>query len=95
MFETLPGDLGFDSQPSWWPIPFLALSGLLVALTIRYLRDRGAQAGGGVQSRRCRPARRPLGIMLAAFATLSLGVVLGPEAPLIAIGGGLGVSPST
>ena len=29
--------------------------------------------------------------MLAAFATLSLGVVLGPEAPLIAIGGGLGV----
>ncbi len=29
--------------------------------------------------------------MLAAFATLSLGVVLGPEAPLIAIGSGLGV----
>ncbi len=30
--------------------------------------------------------------MLAAFATLSLGVVLGPEAPLIALGGGLGVA---
>ena len=29
--------------------------------------------------------------MLASLATLSLGVVLGPEAPLIAIGGGLGV----
>jgi len=29
--------------------------------------------------------------VLAALATLSLGVVLGPEAPLIAIGGGLGV----
>ena len=29
--------------------------------------------------------------MLAAFVTLSLGVVLGPEAPLIAIGSGLGV----
>ena len=29
--------------------------------------------------------------MLAAFATLCLGVVLGPEAPLIALGGGLGV----
>ena len=28
---------------------------------------------------------------LAALATLSLGVVLGPEAPLIALGGGLGV----
>ena len=31
------------------------------------------------------------GILAAAFATLSLGVVLGPEAPLIAIGSGLGV----
>ena len=29
------------------------------------------------------------GIILAALATLSLGAVLGPEAPLIAIGGGL------
>ena len=31
------------------------------------------------------------GIILASFATLSLGVVLGPEAPLIAIGSGMGV----
>ena len=31
------------------------------------------------------------GIVAAAFATLSLGAVLGPEAPLIAIGSGLGV----
>ena len=30
------------------------------------------------------------GVLLAALATLSLGVVLGPEAPLIALGGGLG-----
>jgi H+/Cl- antiporter ClcA len=29
--------------------------------------------------------------VLAALATLSLGVVLGPEAPMIALGGGLGV----
>lgn len=31
------------------------------------------------------------GIILASFATLSLGVALGPEAPLIAVGSGLGV----
>src|SRR5262245_54153458 len=37
LFGTLPGDLGFDSQPAWWPVPLLALSGLVVALTIRYL----------------------------------------------------------
>ena len=29
-------------------------------------------------------------ILLAAFATLALGLVLGPEAPLIALGLGLG-----
>src|SRR5262245_8865721 len=37
VFTTLPGDLGFDTPPSWWQIPPLVLSGLLVALTIRYL----------------------------------------------------------
>jgi hypothetical protein len=31
------------------------------------------------------------GIVLAAFATLSLGVALGPETPMIALGGALGV----
>ncbi len=92
VFETLPGDLGFDSQPSWWPIPLLALSGLLVALTIRYLPGtaghkpaEGFKTAGPVQ-----PIDLP-GIILASFATLSLGVVLGPEAPLIAIGSGMGV----
>ena len=37
-----------------------------------------------------RPIDLP-GIVIASFTTLSLGVVLGPEAPLIAIGSGLGV----
>src|SRR3954464_12186788 len=88
----LPGALGFESQPVWWPIPLLALSGLLVALTIRYLPGTGGhkpaegfKTGGAV-----RPIDLP-GIIIAAFATLSLGVVLGPEAPLIAIGSGMGV----
>ena len=36
------------------------------------------------------PIDLPL-IIIASFLTLSLGVVLGPEAPLIAIGSGLGV----
>jgi H+/Cl- antiporter ClcA len=31
------------------------------------------------------------GIVLAGFATIALGLVLGPEAPLLALGGGLGV----
>ena len=92
VYDTLPGELGFDTQPSWWSIPILALSGLLVALTISHLRGtaghkpaEGFKASGPVQ-----PIDLPA-IIIASFATLSLGVVLGPEAPLIAIGSGLGV----
>ena len=92
VFSTLPGELGFSGEPTWWPLPLLALSGVLVALTIRSLPGtaghkpaEGFKTGGPVP-----PIQLP-GIILASFATLSLGVVLGPEAPLIAIGSGLGV----
>ena len=70
----------------------LALSGLLVALTIRYLPGTAGHkpAEGFKASAAVQPIDLP-GIIIASFATLSLGVVLGPEAPLIAIGSGLGV----
>jgi H+/Cl- antiporter ClcA len=93
IFTDLPKDVGFHSEPLWWPIPPLVLAGVLVSLTIRYLPGTGGHSpadglkvGGGPAA----PVELP-GIVLAAFATLSLGVVLGPEAPLIALGGGLGV----
>ncbi len=93
IFTNLPHGLGFHGEPLWWPIPPLMLAGILVSLTIRYLPGQGGhspadgfQAGAGAPT----PIELP-GIVLAALATLSLGVVLGPEAPLIALGGGLGV----
>ena len=92
VFTSLPKGLGFQSEPVWWPILPLVLAGLLVGLTIRYLPGRGGhspadgfKAGGGAPSTIELP-----GIVLAAFTTLSLGVVLGPEGPLIALGAGLG-----
>jgi H+/Cl- antiporter ClcA len=92
LFETLPNDLGFHGAPSWWPIPLLALSGVLVALTIRHLPGTGGHSpADGFQSGGPVPPIELPGIIVAAFVTLSLGVVLGPEAPLIAIGSGLGV----
>jgi H+/Cl- antiporter ClcA len=63
-----------------------------VALTITYLPGtaghvpaEGFKAGGAPTA-----AELP-GVIVASLVTLSLGVVLGPEAPLIAIGGGLGM----
>jgi H+/Cl- antiporter ClcA len=93
IFTDLPKGLGFHGEPLWWPILPLALAGLLVAATIRYLPGKGGHSpADGFKMGAGPPAPIELpGILLAALATLSLGVVLGPEAPMIALGGGLGV----
>ncbi|MDI3212279.1 chloride channel protein [Arthrobacter sp. AL12] len=92
VFDGLPNQLFGGPAPAWWPVPWLVLCGLLTALTIRYLPGTGGHSpafgfktGGGPPS-----GRELVGIVLAALTTLSLGAVLGPEGPLIAIGGGLG-----
>src|SRR5262245_34688015 len=80
LLTTLPVDLGFDSAPIWWPLPVLAVGGLIVGLAIRYLPGTGGhppsegfKAAGPVP-----PIELP-GIVVAAFATLAFGAVLGPE----------------
>ena len=92
IFEDLPEQLLTGSVPAWWPVPWLVVCGLLTGLVIRYLPGNGGhspafgfQTGGLPVS-----GRELVGVVLAALTTLSLGAVLGPEAPLIAIGGGLG-----
>jgi H+/Cl- antiporter ClcA len=91
VFSDLPDALGFDTVPTWWPIPVLVLAGLPVAFAIvklpgggGHVPAQGLQVGGAT-------ANSVPGVALAALATLGLGLVLGPEAPLIAIGGGLAV----
>jgi H+/Cl- antiporter ClcA len=93
IFTSLPKALGFAGTPVWWPLPLLAVAGVLVGATIKYLPGtaghipaEGFKTSGGAPS-----ANELPGVAIAALATLSLGVVLGPEAPLIAIGGGLGL----
>jgi H+/Cl- antiporter ClcA len=92
IFTDLPKGLGFHGEPPWWPILPLVLAGVLVALTIRYLPGKGGRSPAeGFKAGEGPPPVIDLpGIVLAAFATLSLGVVLGPEGPLIALGAGLG-----
>lgn len=93
VFGDLPDGIFDGTVPAWWPVPWLLLCGLLTALTIHYLPGNGGHSpafgfkpGGGPPKIADLP-----GVALAALTTLSLGAVLGPEAPLIAIGGGLGV----
>ncbi|GJF34834.1 hypothetical protein KNE206_75340 [Kitasatospora sp. NE20-6] len=92
VYTDLPKALGFDGTPSWWAVPLLALAGLLVALTIRHLPGTAGHkpAEGLVASGQTRAVDIP-GIALAALTTLGLGAVLGPEAPLIALGSGLAI----
>jgi H+/Cl- antiporter ClcA len=92
IYNTLPVDLGFDSTPAWWPIPFLVLAGLLVALAIDKLPGTGGHSpADGFKNSGPPEASELPGVILAALASLVLGAVVGPEAPLIAIGSGLAV----
>ncbi|MGB7051609.1 MAG: chloride channel protein [Acidimicrobiales bacterium] len=92
MFASLPKEIGFKGVPAWWPLPLLALAGLLVACIITYLPGTaGHKPAEGFKAGGAPTAIELPGVLLASLATLSLGVVLGPEAPLIAIGGGLGM----
>jgi H+/Cl- antiporter ClcA len=92
LFTTLPVDLGFDSTPWWWPIPLLVVAGAAVALAIDKLPGTGGhEPADGFHSGPAPAAMELPGIVAAAFASLALGAVVGPEAPLIALGSGLAV----
>jgi H+/Cl- antiporter ClcA len=92
VFTDLPKTLGFTNEPRWWPVLPLAVAGVAVGAVIRYLPGRGGHStadgfkAGGVTP----PVDLP-GIFFAALAGLGLGVVIGPESPVIALGGGLAV----
>lgn len=91
-YDDLPEALGFAGTPSWWPVPLVGVAGLLTGLAIRYLPgDGGHKPAEGLMSTGVAPAAHLPGIALAAVASLGLGAVLGPEAPLIALGGGVAV----
>jgi H+/Cl- antiporter ClcA len=92
LFTELPDALGFETPPAWWPLPLLVVSGLLTALAIQRLPGTGGHSpADGFKAAGALPVDQLPGVLLAALATLSFGAVLGPEAPLILMGSGLGV----
>ncbi len=90
LFVHLPHGLGFASAPAWWPLPVLFAGGVLAALGIKYLPGHGGPSpADGFKLHPPPQAAQLPGVILVALATLAFGVVLGPEMPLIATGGGL------
>ena len=91
LFTHLPHAFGYNNgPPKWWPLPILVIGALLVALAIRRLPGNGGHipADGLAVGGPPNPSILP-GVILAGLATIGSGLVLGPEAPLIALGGGL------
>ncbi len=92
LFVHLPRGLGMSAQPVWWPLPVLVVGGALVGLAIGYLPGDGGASPADEFKVHAPPMPAQLaGVILAALATLCFGMVLGPEMPLIAMGGGLAV----
>jgi H+/Cl- antiporter ClcA len=92
LYDDVPDWLGFDDTPRWWSVPLLAIGGLLAGLAITRLPGHGGHipANGLNASGATLPQELP-GVLIAALASISFGAVLGPEAPLIALGGALGL----
>jgi H+/Cl- antiporter ClcA len=95
LYHHLPSALGYaHGPPLWWSLPILGIAGVITALAITRLPGggghvpaEGLKVGGGP----AQPIELP-GVILAGLASIGLGLVVGPEAPLIALGAGLGVA---
>jgi H+/Cl- antiporter ClcA len=90
VYQDLPRALGFGSAPTWWPAPVLLVAGVVTAYAVRLPGGGGHVPYTGLSGGVTQPNAVP-GVLLAAGASLGLGLVLGPEAPLIALGSGLAV----
>jgi len=92
LWTTLPLQLGAE-EPPWYLLLVIPVVGaLIVAFARRFLPGDGGHSplegiGGGAT-----PVRFAAGIALAALGTLAFGAVLGPEAPLIALGSVVGMA---
>lgn len=89
VWEVVPEWLDWSEPAGWYVILVPALAGIAVALALRLPGHGGHTPLEGLGIAEVRPLDL-VSILPAALATLGLGLVLGPEAPLIALGLALG-----
>jgi H+/Cl- antiporter ClcA len=88
LWHDLPEALGADQPPLWLVVAIPALGGLLVAGAIRLPGHGGHGPLDGLLGSPVH-VNALSGALLAAVGSLAFGLVLGPEAPLMAIGGAI------
>jgi H+/Cl- antiporter ClcA len=83
----------WPDDPAWYLVVGLPVVGAAIVAAARALLpgDGGHRPLLGIGSPETPLAHVP-GIAIAAFATLAFGAVLGPEAPIIALGGAVGIA---
>ena len=93
LWVDLPDALGHSSPP-WYLVVGLPFVGACVVLAARTLLpgDGGHSPLHGIGGGGPTPLAHAPGIALAAIGSLAFGAVLGPEAPLIALGSVVGVA---
>lgn len=84
LWEHLPERLGLSGPPWWWVLLLLVCGAGLAAAALRLPGGGGHSPLDGFSFDT--GPRVALSVVAAAFAALSFGVVLGPEAPALAIG---------
>jgi H+/Cl- antiporter ClcA len=85
VWTTVPDSAGWTTPPWWYVLAVPAMAGLLVAVALRLPGHGGEPAVKGIALEPLSPVQL-VSALLAAIATLGLGLVLGPEAPLTALG---------
>ena len=92
LWDDLPDQLGYDSPPGYLVIGLPVVGALIVILARRLLPGDGGNPPTEGMALQATPVAYAPGIALAAIGTLAFGAVLGPEAPVVALGAIVGVA---
>ena len=92
IWHILPTSLG-EATPPWYLVVFLPIVGAAIVAVARLaLPGDGGRPPLGGMAHGPTPVAFVPGIVVAALGTLGFGLVLGPEAPVMAVGSAVGLA---